>query len=102
MQVLENGRICTSLKHVEELYIKSNTHHFACKFHLEGVEIYKYIIFYFIIYIYFYFYFPTQPGSFFYPPSFQPASIIYYVNNVGTTLDLLHFVGQWPPQHKKR
>jgi hypothetical protein len=41
VQVLENGRICTSFKHVEEPYIKSNTHHFACKFHSEGAE--KYI-----------------------------------------------------------
>ncbi len=38
VQVLENGRIYTSFGHVEELYIKSNTHHFACKLHLEGAE----------------------------------------------------------------
>ncbi len=31
VQVLENGRICTSFGHAEEPYIKSNTHHFACK-----------------------------------------------------------------------
>ncbi len=44
MQVLENGRICTSFEHVEEPYIKLNTHHFACKLHLEGAEsIYIYI-----------------------------------------------------------
>jgi hypothetical protein len=40
VRVLENGRICTSFGHVEEPYIKSNTHHFACKLHLEGVDIY--------------------------------------------------------------
>jgi hypothetical protein len=34
---------------------------------------------------------------FFRPPSFQPASIIYYVNNVGATLVLLRFARQWPP-----
>jgi len=39
---------------------------------------------------------------FFRPPSFQPTSIIYYVNIVGVALVLLCFVGQWPPQHKKR
>jgi hypothetical protein len=39
---------------------------------------------------------------FFRPPSFQPASIIYYVNNVGTALVLLRFAREWPPQHKKR
>jgi len=31
VQVLENGRIYTSFKHIEKPYIKSNTHHFACK-----------------------------------------------------------------------
>ncbi len=45
VQVLENGRICTSFGHVEEPYIKSNTHHFACKLHLEGAEK-KYIFFF--------------------------------------------------------
>jgi len=39
---------------------------------------------------------------FFYPPSFQPTSIIYYVNNVGATLVLLRFARQWPPQQKIR
>jgi hypothetical protein len=39
---------------------------------------------------------------FFHPPNFQPTSIIYYVNNVGATLVLLRFAGQWPPQHKKK
>jgi hypothetical protein len=52
VQVLENGRICTSFGHVEEPYIKSNTHHFACKLHLEGAE---------KIYIYIYI-FKVQPG----------------------------------------
>jgi hypothetical protein len=46
VQVLKNGRICTSFGHVEEPYIKSNTHHFACKLHLKGAEkIYIYIFF---------------------------------------------------------
>jgi len=30
-----------------------------------------------------------------------PASLHHYVNNVGATLVLLCFAGQWPPQHKK-
>jgi hypothetical protein len=34
VQVLENEKIQTSFEHVEEPYIKSNTHHFACKLHL--------------------------------------------------------------------
>jgi hypothetical protein len=38
---------------------------------------------------------------FFRPPSLQPTSIIYYVNNVDAARVLLRFTGQWPPQLTK-
>ncbi len=91
MQVLENGSICTSFGHVEEPYIKSNTHHFAGKLHLEGVGIYIYVCVYF----------SNATWFFFCPPNFKPASIIYYVNNVGATLVLLRFVWNGPHNTKK-